>query len=232
MEAGKTMSATQSLFWAGHYARPEVRENPWLDMSNEAVQTQTFGLALEAAGPLLGKSCLDAGCGAGRFSALLATMGARDITAIDQVLEPRYQDPRIRWVRANLEDDLRLSSLPLFHHVFALEVLQYIPFASGLQTLWQRVRPGGRLIAVVPNGACPLVRQAAERFGAGNFTAPTPREVCATLASLADASIRAVRGLTFQQEQQIVPYRVDAWGRDPLADPPPNRWLVVAVKSA
>jgi len=228
---GETMSATQSLYWAGHYARPEVRESPWLDYSNEAVQSQTFTLALEAAGPILGKSCLDAGCGDGRFSALLAALGASDITAVDQVLDPRYQDPRIRWVRANLADELRFSSLPLFHHVFAVEVLQYVPFAAGLQTLWQRVRPGGRLIAVVPNGACPLVRKVADRFGEGNFTAPAPREIGAAMDSLAGASIRAVRGLAFQQQQQIVPYRVDSWGCVPVSDPPPNRWLIVAVKS-
>ena len=225
------MSASQSLYWATHYTRPEVREHPWLDLSNEAVQSQTFSLALEAAGPILGKSCLDVGCGVGRFSATLATLGARDITAIDQVLEPRYQDPRIRWVRANLEDDLRFSSLPVFDLVFALEVLQYVPFVAGIRTLWQRVRPGGRLIAVVPNGACPLVHKAAERFGATYFSAPTPRDLHLAADYLTPASIRAVRGLTFQQEQHIVPYRVDVWGRDPAGDPPPNRWLIVAVKS-
>ena len=225
------MSASQSLYWATHYARPEVRENPWLDYSNEAVQTQTFSLALEAAGPILAKSCLDVGCGVGRFSATLATLGARDITAIDLVLEPRHQDPRIRWVRANLEDELRFSTLPIFDLVFALEVLQYVPFAAGLRTLWQRVRPGGRLIAVVPNGACPIVRHAAERFGANRFSAPAPEELRHAVDSLTPASIRAVRGLTFQQEQQLAPYRVDVWGGDPAADPPPNRWLIAAVKS-
>ena len=225
------MSAAQSLYWADHYSRPEVREHPWLDLSNEAVQSQTFSLALEAAGPILGKSCLDVGCGVGRFSALLASLGARDITAIDLVLEPRYQNPRIRWVKANLEDELRFSSLPCFDQVFALEVLQYVPFAAGLRTLWQRVRPGGRLVAVVPNGACPIVRRAAERFGADNFLAPSPMELSAAIDSLTPAVVRAVRGLRFQQEQQIVPYRVDAWGRDPVADPPPNRWLIVVVKT-
>jgi SAM-dependent methyltransferase len=199
------------------------------DVSNEAVQSQTFSLALEAAGPIFGKSCLDAGCGVGRFSALLATLGARDITAVDQVMEPRFQDPRIRWVRADLENQLRFSSLPTFDLVFAVDVLQYVPFASGLRTLWERVRVGGRLVAVVPNGACPLVRRAAER---GNFAAPSPRELYTAVDILAPAAVRVLRGMTFQNEQQIVPYRVDPWGRDPAGDPPPNRWLIVAVKAA
>lgn len=228
--SGETMDHPQSLFWANHYARPEIREYPWLDLSNESVQSQTFSLALEAAGPILGKSCVDAGCGTGRFSALLATLGARDVTAIDQVLEPRVQDARIRWIRANLEDESGWSSLSTFDLVFALEVLQYVPFTAGLRTLWQRVRGGGRLVAVVPNGACPIVRRAAERFGAENFSAPTPRELRAALDSLSPASALAVRGLTFQADQQIVPYRVDPWVRDAAADPPPNRWLIVAVK--
>jgi 2-polyprenyl-3-methyl-5-hydroxy-6-metoxy-1,4-benzoquinol methylase len=226
------MSASQTRYWAQHYSRSDVRKSPWLDYSNEAVQSQTYTLALEAAGPLLGKSCLDAGCGDGRFSALLATLGARDITAIDQVLEPRYQDPRIRWVRANLADDLRLSSLPVFDLVFALEVLQYVPFAAGLRTLWQRVRPGGRLVAVIPNGACPIVGRAAERFGTDNYSAPTSGEVRTVVDSLAPTAARAVRGMTFQREQRIVPYLVDAWGGEPVVDPPPNRMQIVAVKAA
>jgi SAM-dependent methyltransferase len=147
------------------------------------------------------------------------------------VLEPRFQDNRIRWVRANLEDELRFSSLPSFDLVFALEALRQVPFAAGLRTLWQRVRPGGRLVAVVPNGACPIVRRDAECFGDGNSTPPGPKEVRDALNSLTPAVVRAVRGLTFQQDQQIVPYRVDPWGRNPAGDPPPDRWLFIAVKS-
>jgi len=226
------MNASQSLSCATDCARPDVRQHPWHDLSTEAIQCQTFSLALEAAGPVLGKSCLDAGCGIGKFSAVLANMGARDITAVDQILDPRFQESCIRWVRADLENELRFSSLPVFDLVFALDVLQYVPFAAGLRTLWERVRPGGRLVAVVPNDACPIVRQVAERFGSGNFSAPSPREMRAAVDALAPASIRAVRGLTFHQEQQIVPYRVDPWGRDPAADPAPNRWLIVAVKAA
>ena len=214
------MSASQSL--ADHDTRPEVRKHSAPDLSDESVQSQTFSLALEAAGPIFGKSCLDAGCGVGRFSAVLGTLGARDITATDQVLDPRYQDPCIRWVRADLENELRFSSLPSFDLVFALDVLQVVPFAAGLRTLWQRVRPGGRLVAVVPNGAC----------SPRNPCAPSPRELRAAVDALTPASIRAVRGMTFQQEQQIVPYRVDPWGREPAADPPPCRWLIVAVKSS
>jgi SAM-dependent methyltransferase len=214
-----------------HDARPDVREQQWLDLYNEAVQSQTLGLAVEAAGPILGKSCLDVGCGVGRFSALLATLGARDVTGLDRVLEPRFQDNRIRWVRANLEDELRFSSLPSFDLVFALEALRQVPFAAGLRTLWQRVRPGGRLVAVVPNGACPIVRRAAERSGARNFSAPGPGELREALDSLTPVVVRVVRGLTSQQDQQIVPYRVDPWGRDPAGDPPPDRWLIIAVKS-
>lgn len=227
------MSHPQSDFWAEYYTRPDVREHPWLDLSNESVQAQTFSLALEAAGPILGKSCADIGCGSGRFSTLLATLGARDVTGIDQVPDPRSSDPRIRWVRANLEDDLRFSSLPSFDRVFALEVLQYVPFAKALRTLWERVRGGGRLVAVVPNGACPLVRRAAERFGTANYAAPNPRDLRTALDGLSPAAaVRAVRGLTFQPEQQIVPYRVDPWGREPSADGTPNRWLLVALKPA
>jgi 2-polyprenyl-3-methyl-5-hydroxy-6-metoxy-1,4-benzoquinol methylase len=225
------MSHPQSAFWAEHYARPEVREHPWLDLSNEAVQVQTFSLALEAAGPLLGKSCADIGCGSGRFSSLLATLGARDVTGVDQVLHPHVQDGRIRWVLANLEDDLRFSSLPAFDLVFALEVLQYVPFAAAMRTLWERVRAGGRLVAVVPNGACPIVRRAADRFGAARYAAPSPRELRTTLDALTP-STRCVRGLTFQPDQQFVPYRVDPWSREPAADATPNRWLLVALKPA
>ena len=210
LDVGGSMTALQSLTCAAPGARTEVRDHQRLDRSDEAVQSQTFSLALEAAGPILGKSCLDAGCGVGKFSAVLATMGARSITAVDKVLDPRFQESCIRWVRADLENELRFSSLPDFDLVFALDILQDVPFSAGLQTLWHRVRPGGRLVAVVPNGAAPLG---------------------AAIDSLASVTIRAFRGLTFQQDQQIVPYRVGPWGPAPAGDPPPDRWLIVAVKS-
>jgi 2-polyprenyl-3-methyl-5-hydroxy-6-metoxy-1,4-benzoquinol methylase len=225
------MTNPQSIFWAHHYARPDVRETPWLDLSNESVQVQGFSLALEAAGPILGKSCADVGCGSGRFSTVLASLGASDVTAVDQVLNPLARDPRIRWVCADLENTTRFSSLPSFDLVFALEVLQYVPFAAGLRTLWDRVRGGGRLVAIVPNGACPIVRRAADRFGQANYAAPGPRDLRAALEALPSVALRSVRGMTFQKDQQLVPYRVDPWGPEPAEDATPNRWLLVALKA-
>ena len=52
----------QEKFWrryyeAMHFAE-EDKPSPWLDLSNERVQAQHFGLALEATGPVHGRRCL------------------------------------------------------------------------------------------------------------------------------------------------------------------------------
>ena len=52
------MSEPKQESWTEYYQRVFASGNPWLDYSNAHVQGQTFGVAIEAAGPINGKRCL------------------------------------------------------------------------------------------------------------------------------------------------------------------------------
>ena len=77
--------STQEQFWRDYYVEIVEKGNLWLDYSNERVQAQTFALALEAAGPVRSKQCIDIGCGWGDFCCTLSALQASTVTGVDIV---------------------------------------------------------------------------------------------------------------------------------------------------
>jgi hypothetical protein len=92
-------------------------------------------------------------------------------------------------------------------------------------------RAGGRLICVVPNGDCPIVRNTSARFS-GLYAAPSPDELLTGIKRLAHVECSALRGMTFQSDQRIDPYRVSEWDESPRCANPSNRLQFVVVKQA
>ena len=227
------MSDPRTSYWRRYYARVELQARPWLDLSNEAVQAQTFGLAIEAAGAIRGRRCLDVGCGWGRLSLILQHLGAASVTAVDQISEfvasNRVARPDVRWIAGNVADPGFLRSLPEADLVFAVEMLQYVPFEETVAALWSRMRPGGRLVGVVPSRDCPIVRSTSLRLE-GFYRAPSGEEVRARLESLPGVARWALRGLYFHDDARLEPYRTGAWGQEAPEGPPPNRLLFLAVR--
>lgn len=219
-------------YWSEYYRRI-AGEGEHLDYSNDKVQAQTFGFALAAAGPIAGKTSLDFACGAGRFATMLASLGA-DATGVDLVPELIARNtaraPHVRWLVGTLPDAELEARLGTFDLVTALEVLQLVPFRSTLERLWSLVRPGGRVLAIVPNGECPIIKNVVARFQ-GHYVAPSPIEVRDAVSALAGLEAWQCRGMTFTEDQRIAPYEISPASTSGRFDGTPNRLLFVAKKA-
>ena len=63
------METAKESQWHEYFEGVFRDAGPWLNYPNPQCQTQTWALALEAAGPVAGRRCLDVGCGRGNLSA-------------------------------------------------------------------------------------------------------------------------------------------------------------------
>jgi 2-polyprenyl-3-methyl-5-hydroxy-6-metoxy-1,4-benzoquinol methylase len=231
--ASTSRGGGRDVYWATYYSDVVAQGTPWLDHSNSRVQAQGFALALEAAGSLLGVRCLDVGCGWGQLTRLAWDLGARQAVGMDIVAdlvnELRRKHPDQSWVCGSPADSHILSSLGGFDVVFAVEVLQYVPFGDAVRLLWSSVLPGGRLVVIVPNGSCPIVQKTQARFEQ-KYESPEPRDITEAIATLSDVAHFAIRGLAFGPDQRINPYFVAPWGDTGHEGMVPNRLQFVVVR--
>lgn len=109
-----------------------------------------------------------------------------------------------------------------------VKVQQYVPFAQVIERVWSEVDPGGRLVGVVPNGDCPIVRNASARFSEF-YAAPSPDELLTGIKRLAQVVRSPLRGMAFQSHQSIEPYRVSEWNESTQYANPPNRLQFVLI---
>lgn len=229
-------------FWRARYEQirltPQGDAATWLDYSSDPqrgqkLQAQTFALVLEALGTIQGKRVLDAGCGWGRFTTALTELGANpvglDIVAstIDALRETA---PDTRWEHGSFLDAAVLERLGGFDRVVAIESFQCAgPPLESLESLWNVVSPGGRLVVITPNAACPIVQKALASL-AGNLFAVEPDALVAAARRLPGLSRYALRGLSFGEDQWLVPYHVSDWAQDASAWPTANRMLLVCER--
>ncbi len=122
--------------------------------------------------PLAGRSALDVGCGAGLLAEPLARLGA-SVTGVDAAPE-NIAAARDHAAGQGLEIDYRsgdLASLNLrrFDLVTSMEVIEHVADpAAFVQTLADRLAPGGLMIVSTPNRTAAsklLLVEAAERLG-------------------------------------------------------------------
>jgi 2-polyprenyl-3-methyl-5-hydroxy-6-metoxy-1,4-benzoquinol methylase len=220
-------------FWTAYYRSVFRVGDPWLDYSNGCVQIQTFAAALDAAGPVDGRRCLDVGCGRGQFARALLGLSAAAVTAIDIVPEVLAQHaaatPGIRWLCGSLEDHDFVSALGDYELTFLLEVLQYVDLRPALQSLWPHVSAGGRLVAVVPNADCPIATRTRVRFG-DRYDPVTAAQIAVAVDALPGAAAWALRGLFFGADQTVAPYELSPWSTRCEWTVAPNRWQFVVLK--
>lgn len=220
-------------FWKGYFDRTVRHGPPWLDYSNDRMQAQTLALALEAGAPLRGLRCLDIGSGRGELCMALRAFQARAVTGIDfaraAIQQCRRQHSGVSWECIDARSGRDMARLGTFDRVFAVEILQCLMAEDALHHAWARVVRGGRLIGVVPNGACPIVSDTIARFN-GRYTAPRFEELRMMIQALADIDYWAVRGLSFQCDQRVAPYLAGPWTSRPRWKVPPNRFLFVVMR--
>jgi len=232
--ASESPGAQRDEYWKAHYRAVFAQPNPWLDYSNHRVHLQSLAVALEAAGGVLGRACLDAGCGRGQLSIALQGLGAAAVTGFDvnavAIDELRAKHPSCEWLAGSISDPATYANLGRFDLVFALEVLQYVTLDGCLPLLWNATGPGGRLIALVPNRECPIVGKSMQRFS-GQYGAISPSELQAAVSGLEDLQFWACRGLWFRDDQSIAPYDLSPWTEDAGWERPPNRLLFIAQRA-
>jgi SAM-dependent methyltransferase len=221
----------QPGFWYEYYRKLAEAPVPWLDYSNERVQAQSLALALEAAGAVLGRKCLDVGCGNGQLCRILSNSGARSVTGVDfidsVIAENRRRFPEVQWRVASAEAEVGEGNVDL---VFMVEVLQYIEIEASIRRYWDALTAGGRVVGIVPNADCPIVQRVIERFDA-QYRPPSQETLRGVLDRVAGNSSWKLRGMSFQNDQTICPYRVSGWGNRADEESVPNRLQFVAIKS-
>jgi len=229
------MSTSPPVSWVDYYHKIYANETTWLDYSNAHVQGQTFGIALEAAGPVTGKRCLDVGCGRGQLSLVLSALQASEVVGVDIIAESinacRERHPQVRWEVGTPEDAEFCESLGRFDLIFCIELLQLVDWQQTLKTLWNRVSSGGRIVVIVPNKSNPIVQKTIDRF-AGRYVAPNPAELTQLVETLPDVECWAYRGMDFQQDQRIVPYVTSPWTNTATNDFLSNRLVIAIQKQA
>jgi len=230
----RAMDGAQETYWRTYYADVHRGDAAWLDYSNERVQAQTFALALEAAGPVAERPCLDAGCGRGHFARALLALGASRVTAVDiaeaTITALRRDVPAVDWRAGSAADAAVYDGVEPCALVFTIEVLQYVPLEATLRLLWERVAPRGRLVGVVPNRDCPIVAKAIAKFDT-HYDPPTGSRLAAALDSLPGRAWWALRGMSFQADQRVAPYAASEPSTRTDWNPPPNRFLLVAERT-
>lgn len=227
------MSTTRDTYWADYYAGVHRDSQAWLDYSNAAVQHQSLSLALESAGAVAGRTCLDVGSGRGQFSLMLRDLGG-SVTAIeivpDTVARLGREHPDVRWLAGDAGNEASYAGIDACDLVFALEVLQYVPFAETVALLWSKVKPGGRLVGIIPNRECPIVAKPMARFG-GRFMAMDAASIGKALGALPGLACWRLRGMSFALDQRIAPYEVSPWTDAGGWPTPPNRFQFVATRA-
>jgi SAM-dependent methyltransferase len=218
--------------WKGYFDAVVGRGTPWLDQSNAAVHAQLISVCIEAARELQDASCIDLGCGRGQLAGALQALGARHVTAVD--FSPELIDentrrwPEIDWRCGDAGDAAMIAQLPGADRVFVVELLQYVDARQVILSAWDRVQRGGRLVAVCPHAGCPIVRRVEARFE-GRYQGLDVAGLEGLASRLPGLAKWSARGLSFAEDQEMVPYRLSPWGHDVPAEA--NRINFVLMRS-
>jgi len=221
-----SVPTTRSDFWTSHFAalaKDEGSQAAQIDFSNHALVVQNYAYVLEAVGGLAGKNVLDAGFGAGELSRIFDLLGAK-VSAIDvvptRIPRLREQSPSIAWWQADLNEWTLPKNAEAFDIVAALESLQYVDFNDATNRLLSAVAVGGRLVILIPNADCAIVQRTSERFDGqyvGVSLTQLPQRITQILRERDDLKMRdwqiSYRGISFQSDQSLVPYRSGTWQR-------------------
>jgi 2-polyprenyl-3-methyl-5-hydroxy-6-metoxy-1,4-benzoquinol methylase len=174
----------------GQIDRPEIRFHDEISSTWETLhQSRTFRARTAAMFDLLGKAdlsgqhWLDAGCGTGTLSRLLAARGC-DVTGVDAspemiALARCRPTDGTRAGRLTFQQIPTIASLPFADHAFdgvlCASVLEYVPDVTQCLAEVHRVlRPGGLLLVSIPNRGSLLRRSYKLAHAASSLVSARP----------------------------------------------------------
>lgn len=228
-------------YWQQHFTEAHASESPALDAASDAVWTQLVSTVLALSGPFVGRTVLEAGCGAGAFLRCVRALGAVRADGFDSELA--LNGKQARDARAKLPDDHECAVwsadlndpvgwhpvLGTYDVVAAIEVLFFADdIGATVAALWDRVGPAGKLVFTVGNHRSPLVRHVEARHG-DRYQLSDAVAVNAVARSLPGVDMLSVVGLRFLADQRLIPFEMT--GPSPSGIEP-YRLIVVASKAA
>ncbi len=109
-----------------------------------------------------GKTVLDLGCGTGELCWLALAQGASHVTGVNLSQgEIDFAAPQVdaSFICQNIEDFLSVAPPVSVDRIFALNILEHLSkdeLAHVLEQAFRVLRPGGHLVAMVPNALSPF----------------------------------------------------------------------------
>jgi hypothetical protein len=128
----------------------------------------------------------------------------------------------------DMTSKIEVAALPAYDRVVVAEAMQHVEFEMTLSSLWERVRPGGRLVGSIPNAECPIIQRVMETYK-GYFRGATPSEIVMAANRLRDLSDFWIRGLQFRVDQAFLPYDATNWTKDIPGRP--NRLIFALLRN-
>ncbi len=210
------VAGSRSDYWAQHFcaaAEQEKNAEKQLDFSNQAVAIQTYSYLLETCGQIAGKHVLDCGFGTGEIARICELLGG-SVDAFDlvdaRIPQLRNQSPGICWSAGDLGTWQLPANSERYDIILACEVLQYVDFDVVVKNLTDALTDSGRLIIVIPNADCDIVKRSTSRFD-NRYLGVATDSLADRLSKYADDFHITYRGIRFQEDQSVVPYVTDAW---------------------
>lgn len=212
-----TTTETRTAFWANHFTELSHAEtgSARLSSSSQALVLQNIAYMLEACGEVNGKQILDVGFGNGDLARIVSILGGK-VTAIDvvrqQIAKLRELAPDVAWFQGDITTWKRPHSVPPFDVILACETLQYVDFTAAINRLFEMLSEFGRLIVLIPNSDCTVVRSVSERL-AHKYAGISMNRIHRRLSAFATDHHVTFRGLYFENDQTLFPYKTDPWQR-------------------
>jgi len=220
----------QTDYWLEHFARCAKEGDESYD-SDSPLMVSMYGLTLHLLGTAAFEgTVIDVGCGAGKFSEMVSSLGATAV-AIDgkySIERNMYRSgSTVEWIGIDsLEDEWHVKPAEA---VVCLETLQFVDMTTVLERLWAHVKPGGRLIFTVPNMSNGINAEG-NREHRGMFGAVTTSALNSLVRSVCKGyETWKVYGLHLGLDQRIESY--DSSKLTVIDSPAPYRFLVAVIRS-